>query len=149
VTVQARVLRRVVGLVATRVIEKGEVLTGENMRMEERWVDRKVATWLGKAEDVMGWEAMRPVAGGSALDGRDFRPLDLAARGDLVTVYFVASGLRVKSSGRALESGRLHDRIGVRNETTGEKYEGTLIGKRLLAVGPVDEKMEKQLRETR
>jgi flagella basal body P-ring formation protein FlgA len=148
-TVQARVSQRTQGLVTTGVIAKGDVITPSQVTLEERWVDRKVPTWLARSSDVVGFESLRAIAAGSMVDQRDFKPLEMATRGDAVTVYFISAGLKVKSTARALDSGKLHDRIAVRNEATGERYEATVIGSGVLAVGAVDPKTEQQLREAR
>lgn len=145
--VQAQVLQRVDALISVGAIQKGKVLTAADLTTEERWLDRKMTTLVFKASDMVGQEALRGVSAGSLIDQRDFRPVEYVGRNETVTVFFVAGGLRIKNSARALESGKLHDRITLRNENTGEKFEATIIGKRLLAVGAIDDKTEQQLRE--
>jgi flagella basal body P-ring formation protein FlgA len=148
--VQMKVLRRAEVLTAVATILRGDVITKEHFKVEEAWLDRKMPTLLVRDADVLGLEAQRPVAVGSMLDQRDFRPVELAPRGETLTVIFIAGSLKVQAKGRAMESGRLHDMIKIRNETTGETYQATIIGKSLaVAGGNIDAATEKALRDGR
>jgi len=147
-TVQASVLKRVQGVVSTAVVKKGDVITAEMVKPEDRWVDRNVPAQFTSASDVIGQEAQRAIAAGSVMDQRDFKPTELVGRDDVVEVFFMSGGLKVKMQARAISGGKLHDHVTVRNETSGERYDGLVIGKRLVLVGPaVDAKTEQKLRE--
>ncbi len=53
-------------------------------------------------------------------------------------------------NGRAMQTGKLHDQVRIRNEETREEYEAILIGKSLAVVGgTLTDAQEKLLRETR
>jgi flagella basal body P-ring formation protein FlgA len=148
--IQGQVLKRQEVLTAIAPLSRGDVVTKEYFRSDEAWLDRQLPTLLQNEKDVIGQEALRPVAVGSMLDGRDFKPVEMAARGDAVSVIFIHGNLKMQMRGFAMESGKLHDSIQVRNDGTNETYQATLIGKRLAVVGGVlDEAQEKQLRETR
>jgi flagella basal body P-ring formation protein FlgA len=148
VNVQMKVLRRAEVLMAAAPISRGDIITKDHFKVEETWLDRKMPTLVLREADVLGMEAQRPVATGAMLDQRDFRPAELVARNEMITVIFVAGSLKVQARGRAMESGRLHDLIKIRNETTGETYQATVIGKLLtVAGGTVDAATEKALRE--
>ena len=147
VAVQATVRLRTNGLVATTALARGDMLTAAGCRVEERWVDRRVPTQNIGPEDVVGMEAVRALDIGATIDQRDFKAAELVTRGQVATVHVVSGGLRIKTSARALESGRLHDRIGLRNETTGERIDATVIGKGVVVLGVVDQKTEENLRE--
>ena len=146
--VQMRVLRRADVLVAAGPISKSDVITKDLYRVEETWLDRKMQTLVAREADVLGMEATRPVAAGSPLDQRDFRGVEMAPRGEVISVIFLSGGLKVQSKGRAMETGRLHDQIKVRNESTNETYQATVIGKDLAVVGGnIDAATEKALCE--
>lgn len=146
-SVQAKVQRKVQNVVCNKTLEAGDVVLDGDLTVEERWIDRKIPTQFTRIQDVAGQAAQRGIAAGSVLDQRDFKPVQLVARDGLVTLYVVSGGLRIKTSVRATEAGRLHDRITVRNEKTGERLNATVIGKNLVVLGTIDEKTEVSLRE--
>ncbi|MEI8196665.1 MAG: flagellar basal body P-ring formation chaperone FlgA, partial [Phycisphaerae bacterium] len=145
--VQAKVLQKTRGLVAIAPLARGDVLAATHFREEERWVDRYNPAQQVTAKELIGLEALRPIAIGAALDSRDFKPAELVARGQVVTVYAVSGGLKIKTSAKALQIGKLHELISVQNDKTGEKIEGTVIGRGVVVLGTIDEKTEAQLRE--
>ena len=118
------------------------------MRTEDMWLDRKLPTLALKTSEVVGLEAMRPIAAGTMLDTRDFKAAEMAAREETITVYAVSGNLVVKGAAKAMEGGKMHDSIRVKNAATGEIYAVRLIGKRVAAAGgELDEATEKKLRE--
>ncbi|MGN6369960.1 MAG: flagellar basal body P-ring formation chaperone FlgA [Phycisphaerae bacterium] len=148
--VQAIAEKKTTVLCATSQIHVKGVVTKDQFRTQEVWLDRNMPTLFSNAADVVGLEAQRELMAGSMLDQRDFKPVMMANTGDVITVVFVAGALKVQMTGRAQASGKLHDMIGVRNEATGQEYQATLIGKSLAVIGPTpDEATEKKLRETR
>ncbi|HUO10347.1 MAG TPA: flagellar basal body P-ring formation chaperone FlgA [Phycisphaerae bacterium] len=148
--VQAIAERKTQVLCAAEQIHSGTVMTKEAFRTQEMWLDRNLPTLFTGGQDIVGLQAQRDVMAGSMLDQRDFKPVLMANNGDLITVVFVRGTLKVQMSGRAQNSGKLHDQITVRNESTGQEYMATLIGKSLAVVGGVpDEATEKRLREMR
>jgi flagella basal body P-ring formation protein FlgA len=147
---QVQVLKRQRVLVATTTIARGEVVTPSTFRSDEIWLDRSMPTLLVAEKDVVGLEAKRDVAAGSNLDERDFRPVAMASKGDVVSVVFLHGSMKVQMKGRAASEGKLHDTIQVKNEATNELYDAVLIGKRLAVVGgTLTEAQEKQIREAK
>jgi flagella basal body P-ring formation protein FlgA len=148
VNVGTEVKRRQRVLVATGKIERGEVVTGEMIRFEDVWMDRNVPTLLAAEKEVIGLEAQRDVGVGAQMDARDFKPLLMAHKGDVVTVIYAAGSLEVQVRGRALTDGKFHDAIEVRNESTGEKYTAVMVKKGLGVAGAMSAEQEKRIRET-
>jgi flagella basal body P-ring formation protein FlgA len=147
---QVEVLKHQQVLNAVAPLSRGDVVTREHFRVDEAWIDRQMPTLMQNEKDVIGLEALRPVAVGAMLDQRDFKPVEMATRGDAVSVIFMHGNLKVQMKGLAMESGKLHDSIQIRNDGTTDTYQATLIGKRLAVIGGLpDEAQEKQLRETR
>ena len=148
VTVMAKVTRRQQVLVATGTVGRGEVLGESGAKAQEIWLDRNIPTLAAKASEVVGLETMRPIAAGTMLDTRDFKAAEMAAREEMITVYAVSGNLVVKGSAKAMEGGKMHDSIRVKNAATGEIFAVRLIGKRVAtAGGELDEATEKKLRE--
>jgi flagella basal body P-ring formation protein FlgA len=147
-TLETTVERREMVLTAAMDLSRGEPVTKESYSVEEAWLDRNLPTLLTDEKDVIGLAAQRDIAAGERLDKRDFKPLLLAQRGDTVTVVFISGSLQVKMTGQAKQDGKMHDSIEVENESTREKYQAELIGKKLAVVGgSLTDAQEKQLRE--
>jgi flagella basal body P-ring formation protein FlgA len=131
-------------------LDRGDIVSANAVRVEENWLDRNLPTLVASEKDVIGLETTKALAVGTMLDTRDFRPALMAVKGDAVSVIFMAGNLKVQMRGRAMEDGKLHDAVTVRNEATNETYQATLIGKRLAVVGgTLTEAEEHKLRETR
>ena len=146
--VMAKVTRRQTVVTATGTIGRGDIIAAKDLKEEEVWMDCKLPTLAAKISDVAGLEALRPITAGSQLDTRDVKAAEMAGRGDAVTVYAVSGNLVIKGTARAMENGKLHDSIRVRNDATSDTYQVTLIGKRVATVGPaVDAETEQKLKE--
>lgn len=146
-TIETKVLRREMVLTATADISRGDPVLKGSYTVEEAWLDRDSPTLFNNEKDALGLAAQRNIVAGEHLDKRDFKPLLLAQRGDTITVVFVSGSLKVNMRAQAIQEGRLHDFINVQNDTTHEKYQVMLIGKKLAAVGPLTDAQEKELRE--
>jgi len=148
--VQVQVLKRESVLIATKALAKGEVVLESHVRPGEAWLDRQLSTLFDDKKQVVGKEVrMRTVAAGEMLDHRDFRPVEMVGRGEAVTVLFKRGGLQTQMEGVAVQSGKLHDSIQVRNAATNVTYQAKLIGKRLAVVGTIDNEIEQELLEVR
>jgi len=147
--VQARVVIRQRVVVATRRVVRGDVIAEGQVAMEDQWLDRKLPKLFELATDVVGLEAVRDVDVGGILDQRDFREALMAHKNEPVNVIYVAGSMQVQISGRAMDDGKLHDRIDVRNESTGERYDAVMIGRNLaVAGGTLTAAQEKKLQES-
>jgi len=148
--IQTKVERFQQVVIANGKFDRGDIVATDSVHVEEAWLDRGLPTLFLSDKEVIGLEALRPLTAGSMLDQRDFRPAIMAAKGDALTVIYLAGSLKVQMLGRANEGGKLHDQIAVKNEQTGATYQAVLIGKRLAVVGgTLTESEEKKLRETR
>jgi flagella basal body P-ring formation protein FlgA len=144
----AKVTRRQIVVTAATSIGRGDILAAKDLREEEMWLDRKLPTLAVKISDIVGEESLRSIPSGTMIDTRDLKAAEMAARGDVVTIYAVSGNLVVKGTARAQEAGKMHDSIRVRNDATQVIYPATLVGKRVAIVGPaVDAETEKKIKE--
>lgn len=147
--VETRVEKRQQVVVANKKIARGDVVAQGQVSTEEQWLDRNLPNLFGNAGEAVGLEATRDVDVGSPLDERDFRQALMAHKNEAVNVIYIAGSLQVEIRGRAMDDGKLHDRIDIRNETTGERYSAVMIGKNLaVAGGTLSPEQEKKLQET-
>jgi len=138
INIQAKVLKRTEVLVAAGAISRGDTVTRNLIKHEEAWLDRKLPTLMTRDEDVIGMELVRSVSPGAYLDQRDLKPVIFASKNELITVLYHTGSLKVEMKGRATQSGKFGDMIGVRNETTGETYQAVLVAKGRATVGSPD-----------
>jgi len=109
-------VRRVVAVSATG-LRRGDTITAENVRTEERWIapTRRPVD----ASKVVGRVARGRIDAGAIIEETDAESPVVVKKGDLVDVYCLSSSVNLKSVARALESGREGDSI--RFQTAGSK----------------------------
>jgi flagella basal body P-ring formation protein FlgA len=146
-TVVAQVRQRQMVVALKAPLRRHDVVLEDQVQMQEAWPDRKLATRFSRISDVVGLEAQADLAGGTQLDQRDFKPHLMAHRNDLVTVIYAAGTLEVQTQGRALEDGKLHQTIALRNDSTGKDFTAYLVGKSKAVVGTLTAEQEKRIRE--
>jgi flagella basal body P-ring formation protein FlgA len=134
-SISAHVEKKTHITVATRAIARGDVVTAADVREEDAMLDRELPNVFAAASAVVGLEAKVPVGAGQHLDQRDFKPSELAAKDEEITVVFVTGSLKVEARGKALQGGALHSQIEVKNIKNNATYLATLVGKRLAVVG--------------
>ena len=87
-------------------------------------------------EDVIGKETQRAISPGQVLDQNYVRSPILVRRGDVVTVYARAAGIRVRTTGRAISDGSQGDLIAIETLETGsrEKFDARVTGAQVVEV---------------
>jgi len=85
---------------------------------------------------VIGRTLLRPLALGEPVQGNQLQAQTLIERGQLVTLYWQAAGLRVSARGEARSAAAADDRIRVRNLSSGRDVEGIVRGDGLVEVLP-------------
>jgi flagella basal body P-ring formation protein FlgA len=99
----------------TRSVPKGAVLRAADVVLVAQ--DAKTSARNEEAfhaiGEVLGKEAMRPIAPGQVLDNSNLRRPVLIRRGEVVTVYARAAGIEVRTTGRALDDGSEGDLVGI------------------------------------
>jgi flagella basal body P-ring formation protein FlgA len=149
-TVQTKVEKKQMVVVATGKFVRGDLVTPDKMRLQEAWMDRRIPTLICSMADAAGLEAQKEVEIGSMLDQRDFKPLLMAHRNDTVNVIYIAGPLEVQMSGQVMTDAKLKDQVEIRNPKTGEQYSATMVAKGIaVAGGTLTAEQESKLRESR
>ncbi len=130
VTLTAEVARRVVAVVATQQIRRGEVFTHQNVGLQETLVTADHGEALDSTQLVLGQSSASALREGSVVLADHVAADVLVQRGDLVTVACVSGSLVVRTVGRASEDGVLGDIVAVRNPETRETFYATVSGRR-------------------
>ena len=135
-------------VVSLKRIQRGEVITSDAVRVEQMALDRKMTSLFTSDKDVIGLEAQHELEVGTMLELKEFKPAMMAHRNEPVTVYYVAGTLTVQIHGRATGDAKLHERVQIRNESTQELYDATMIARNVaVAGGTLTAEQEAKIRE--
>ena len=127
VPVEIRVYRPV--LVATRELRRGEAIGAGDVALEERNALASVGSPpLTQPADVDGLSARRTIAPGTVLNASLVEPPVLVRRGDRLGVSARTGGITVQTSGEALGTARLGERVRVRNLQSGRVIDAVVTG---------------------
>lgn len=110
--------------VLSRALRRGEALSGDALRFEERDLNTLPYGHFGDAASAIGQVARRDLGAGAALTPRDLVPATLVRRGQSVTLIGRVGGIEVRARGTALAAGSLNQRIRVRNQHSRRVIEG-------------------------
>ncbi|MEO0515081.1 MAG: flagellar basal body P-ring formation chaperone FlgA [Planctomycetota bacterium] len=130
VTLTADVSRRVMAVVATQQIRRGELFNSKNIGLREVLITSDHGETLGSIDLLIGQSSASAIREGSLVLADHVAPDVLVKRGDLVTVACVSGSLVVRTVGRASEDGVLGDIVAVRHPETRETFYATVSGKR-------------------
>jgi len=128
--VEAMVLEALVAPAATAVVTvhplaKGSVVRADDVRLAA--VD-SVRDGYRRIEDVLGKELLQGVPEGRALDRGMLRAPVSVRRGDVVTVFARAAGIRIRTLGRAKDEGAVGDLIAVESIENRKSYYARVCG---------------------
>ncbi|MGE6699435.1 flagellar basal body P-ring formation chaperone FlgA [Hyphomonas sp. NPDC076900] len=104
-------------LVASEVIRAGDLVTPANAT-----ADTGVAVSLD--EPVVGREAKRTIYAGQPVTMDNTRPARLVARNQIVTVKYIAGGLEISTTGRAMGEAALNEPVTVLNLQSRQLVQG-------------------------
>ena len=115
-------------VVATRNLERGEVVREADVEL--RTVDGPVrgVDAVAQLRDAVGFEVVRSIATGQALDSRSLQRPILIRRGQAVTVCARAQGVSVRTTAKALGEGSRDDLIMLESMETKQKYTARVVG---------------------
>lgn len=115
-------------------IEKGTVLSADMLTTAEVPVREVFASTFTQAADVLGQQAVRPLAAGEPLNRLHLRVAPVVARGSAVTVSFSRGGVQLSGVGQALEDGRMGQSIRVLNTSSRATVVGVVSGPATVSV---------------
>lgn len=114
-------------LVATRDIERREIIAESDVRSEPRWVAPGEA--IPMREAIVGSQARSKVKEGAMFSGGDLESPVLIRRGDLVYVQCLAGSVIVQARARALGPGREGESIAFQMEGAEESFFARVAGR--------------------
>jgi flagella basal body P-ring formation protein FlgA len=105
-------------VIISSAVSPGTLLTKSNVRVINMDKKRLRSTTFADIEDVLGARIKRRVSAGRPVDPNN---LCYVCKGDRVTISAGTSSMQVKTSGVALEDGRMGETIQVKNRRSNKK----------------------------
>lgn len=125
--VRLRISSRSPVVVARRAIPRGETITEDDLRTEERNMRGLHPTVITDASEAIGRLARVAIGPGSVLSARAIESPVLVERGDRVRVAIETAAMRLTVPAEALESAGLGERIRVVNPSSGREFTAEVI----------------------
>jgi len=104
-------------LVASSTIEKGMMLTDENVAIEYLPTNKVRGKKLAEKDSVLGSKATKRIGKGRAIASKH---VCLVCKGDAVTIIAKSDNFMIKTRGTAISSGNLNQQIRVKNTRSGK-----------------------------
>jgi flagella basal body P-ring formation protein FlgA len=120
-------------VIATRPIERGQVITAADVAVEqiaELPKESLLRKPIESLETVIGLEATKAIREGDTIYTGDFRPQLLVKRGEEIAVYARGGGIQVRTIARARQDGARGELIGVESLNDKEPFEAVVTGPR-------------------
>ena len=134
--VAARVIVYRPVVVAARDIRAGEVLTVDDVALEERNIDGMLGEPLFRIDSAVGRQLRGSLRSGSVITRNMLREPYAVRRGDVVQLTVAFGHVYVQAQGRALQSGRIGDSILVRNNRSGRTLRGVVVARGQVRIQP-------------
>lgn len=131
--VQLRLMGRI--LVASRDIQRGEKITGENTITERQSLDLRHSKYaLSNLQEVTGLVARANIREGEVLTNTMLDRMNLVQSGENVRLVLQYGSVRIESVGKAIGRGGITEQIRVREQSSGKVLTGTIIGENLIEI---------------
>jgi flagella basal body P-ring formation protein FlgA len=105
-------------VVARRPLKRGDTLQEGDVELRAAPLNAQARQMVYSLDEVVGLELLKSTSTGQPIDVRDVQSPRLVKRNDVVTVYSLAAGVRVRMLARAMEDGSLGDVITVADVQT-------------------------------
>jgi flagella basal body P-ring formation protein FlgA len=121
-------------VVASQPLAHYESLTPEKIRLERRNLGELPPQPVTSFAEVEGKQMARPAEVNQVLTTEMIELPRVVRRGSVVSLVYESAGLHVELPGRAVEPGRVGDRIRVENPSSGKVVEGQILNDRTVKV---------------
>lgn len=123
-------------VVTTRPVPRGQVITGEDVKLAERDLNTLHRGYLTDLAQAVGQRAERDLPGDEELVPGNVGKPNAIKRGAEITIMAADELLDVRVSGVALASGGIGERIRVRNASSKREFDAVVVGEGLVQVSP-------------
>lgn len=113
-------------VVATRPLAARRLVGADDVALAEHDIADLPAGYLTDPGKVVGRTLLRPLAQGEPVQQGQLRAPAIVERGQLVTLYWQAGGLKVSARGEARSAAAADGRVRVRNLSSGRDVDGVV-----------------------
>ncbi len=113
--------------VAITDIERGEIITQDKVRWEDRYISKYIRDILTEDAILSDYEAIRMIKSGEIIKKRFLRKRYLVKRGDMVRLFYRRGSIEISYEGEALENGYRGSLIRVRVLSSGKIIKGRVL----------------------
>lgn len=114
-------------VVATRALERGDVIGAADVAVQKRTVTRSHGRFLRSADEVVGKRVRTAIRGNNPVRPDQIERLPLVKSGQLVTIIVENESLRITTAGKARSSGAEGDTVMVRNLSSQKELPARVI----------------------
>jgi flagella basal body P-ring formation protein FlgA len=114
-------------IVAARSLAYHETITSDDIRMGRRELNTFSLRAVTDPREVVGRHAARTIEMNEVLTPAMVSLPQVVQRGNRVSLVFESAGLRVEIAGRAMQAGKMGERIRVENTASGKIVEGQIL----------------------
>lgn len=120
--------------VINRSIDRGEILSREDLALKTMEINRLPRGAILKIEELVGYEILRKLRPGTPIKSEQVRTPPTTRRGKKVTILFNLPGISLRASGEALEDGHMGQRIRVINKASKKAIIAEVVGQDTVTV---------------
>ncbi|MEM7253500.1 MAG: flagellar basal body P-ring formation chaperone FlgA [Pseudomonadota bacterium] len=120
--------------VLTRDIARGETLTREDLRLDQRNTARGLRHHVKSIAALVGQRARRPLKAGDPVQTHHIARPHWIQKGQRITLVAKTGGINVRMAGIALNDGALGDTVRARNTRSQRVVEGVIIARGVIEV---------------
>ncbi|MBX3415431.1 MAG: flagellar basal body P-ring formation protein FlgA [Pirellulales bacterium] len=128
VSVSAEVSLPAMILAVSRTLPRGSIVQASDLQFQPRRSNDTNIVGLEIPEDAIGRQVTRSIPAGAVLAASDLREPIVVRRGDAVTVYSRAPGIRVRTTARSKQDGGIGDLIEVESFGTRSTFFARVSG---------------------
>lgn len=134
-TVRARVSKRVLAVIASDAIPRGEMITRRRVRIGEVLIDDETTAYLQETTLVTGQIASQAIKPGELVTSASVELPVAVKRRQRVTVQLATPGVKITFNGIAQDEGVVGESIEILNPVTKERFVATVVGRGKVVAG--------------
>ncbi|MEQ1644583.1 MAG: flagellar basal body P-ring formation chaperone FlgA [Pyrinomonadaceae bacterium] len=121
-------------LVAARDLIPNDKLGGTDVRIEKHRLERPISSYLRDTERLRGKQIIKSIASGTPITSDSFVASLVVKLGDPIRIEGRVGNVQIVIAGEARSSGRIGDRIAVRNTQSGAILQAVIVDEGLVKV---------------
>lgn len=133
--VKAQVAQKVIAVIASEPIKRGELINRRQVRLREVLIDSVQQAYLSDTDLVTGQVASMNVDAGELITAGQVKLPVAVQRRERVTVELHSPGLKITFNGIAKDEGAVGDVIEIENTQTKEVFTATVVGRGKVVAG--------------